>query len=391
MSETGLDGDARYTMLESIWDYAEEKLAQHGETERYRDRHLDHFIRFAEKAEPELYAAQQAAWLSRISVENFNLNFALRWSLEQGSRIERGLRLAGALSRYWEVRNYLTEARETVAELLARADAAMPPGILAKAEETAGRLAWCQDDDGEALRHYAEAQRLYEIAGNESAWGLVEAFRGFAERNLGHAAEARAHFERAQAAGEKLKIVRLTATAMSGLGSLEADEGNLAGARALKERALEMFQDAGDLWVRGILGWSLGKVCVAQQDYAVARMLLAEALSTIRELGNKWTVPYVLEGLADIGAAQGQVARAVRLYGAASAQREAHGLGFSPAERAEYDVVIARLREQVGDEGFEAEWAAGRALSLQSAVTYVLSGRSDLPERPRRGSRATVG
>ena len=109
MIEPGPGGENRYTLLESVWDYADERLAEHQETARYREKHLDFFVRFAEAAEPHLYENDQATWLERLSTEHYNLNRALRFSLEHPNAIERGLRLAGALTRYWEVRNYLTK------------------------------------------------------------------------------------------------------------------------------------------------------------------------------------------------------------------------------------------------------------------------------------------
>ena len=192
MIEPGPDGEPRYTMLESVWDYADEKLIQHGETARYRSRHLDYFTRFAEEAEPGLAGPEQKTWLDRLSTEHYNFNFALRWSVENPEGVERGLRLAGALIRYWEVRSYLNEGREQFEELLARADASVPPAVRAKAELGAGRLSWCQDRDSDAMRHYLESKRLYEELGMAAEVGLLHAFLGFTERNEGNNADARA-------------------------------------------------------------------------------------------------------------------------------------------------------------------------------------------------------
>jgi predicted ATPase/class 3 adenylate cyclase len=92
-------GEIRYTMLESVWDYADEKLAQHGETARYRRKHLDFFVRLAEAAEPALFGPDQKRWLERLHIEHYNFNAALRFSAEQEETIESGLRLAGAVAR----------------------------------------------------------------------------------------------------------------------------------------------------------------------------------------------------------------------------------------------------------------------------------------------------
>jgi len=133
MAERGAEEAPRYTLLESIWSFAEEKLEQHQETDQYRRRHLDYFVRFAEAMEPELFRVHQKAWLDRLTVEQANLNQALRTSLEHPETIEQGLRLASSLIRYWEVRNYFAEGYEHCVSLLAAATNTLKPEIRAKA------------------------------------------------------------------------------------------------------------------------------------------------------------------------------------------------------------------------------------------------------------------
>src|SRR6185436_20451376 len=109
MIESGPDGETRYTLLESVWDYGDEKLAQLQESLRYRGKHLDYFVRLAGQAESGLSGKNQKAWLEKLSAEHYNLNAALHFSVEHSESIGQGLRLAGALARYWEVHSYLTE------------------------------------------------------------------------------------------------------------------------------------------------------------------------------------------------------------------------------------------------------------------------------------------
>jgi predicted ATPase/class 3 adenylate cyclase len=384
MIEPAPDGETRYTMLESLWDYADEKLTQNGETAKYRTRHLDYFVRFAEEAEAELMGLDQVRVLDRLSTEHYNLNYALRWSLESEDRIERGLRLAGALTRYWEVRSYLTEGREQFEELLRRANDSIPAIVRAKAARGAGRLAWCQDRDEDALRYYTEAQRLFEQLGMPVEAAFVEAFRGFTERNEGNNDAARVLFEHAKAVGEAERSERLVATGLSGLGSIATDEGNFELARKMKERSLEFFRESGDKWVISLVTWSLAKACISERDFAAARRYLSQSIALSRELGNKWSVPYALEAIADICAAENRGAKAVRLYGAASTQREMLGLAFPPAEKLSYQKGLDRLHELVPEKQFEAEWNAGRALAAQAAINFALEADVNEPRTPRR-------
>jgi predicted ATPase/class 3 adenylate cyclase len=368
MVEPGLEGENRFTMLESVWDYAEEKLVQHQEAARYRRKHLEYFVAFAERGEPGLMGPQQRAWLEKLSGEQYNLNVAVRFSLEQPDTIELGLRLVGALTRYWEVHSYLTEGYAQFQPLLAKADPSVPKAIRAKAELGAARLSWSQDRDPDARRHYHTALELYRDLGAREQMGIIEAQLGFTERNDGNPAKAREHLERARTIGEELHSVRVLGTVDSGLGSLAGDEGDFATASAAKERSLVAFRSLGDQWVVALITGSLARACYQAGDYAAARTFVREALLSLRDLGNKWAVPYAIEGVADICAREGDGAKAVRLYGAASAQRESLALSFSKLEQAAYARAMDRLHELVTEEVFVHEWHQGRTLSFAAAI-----------------------
>lgn len=370
--ETGRDGEISYTMLESVWDYADDKLTQFGETAGYRGRHLDFFTRFAEEAEPHLMGSDQAEWLERVSAQHLNLRFALRWSVESDGGVERGLRLMSALERYWEVRSYLAEGREQFAELFAKVDNRVPPAVLARAYLDAGRLAWCQDRDEEALRYFQQAMGFFERLGLRREMGIAHAFMGFTERNEGHNAAARAHFEQAQAIGREVNSERISIPALSGFGSLAADEGDLLAARKFKAESLAISRRVGDRWIVGVLSWSLAKVAIAQEDHAGARTFLRESITLSRELGNKWSIPYALEAFADIAINEGDAPRAARLYGAASVLRDGLGLSLSVVEKVAYEQMLARLRALLSPTDFEEEWNAGTTLHSDEALQLAI-------------------
>ncbi|MCE0521388.1 MAG: tetratricopeptide repeat protein [Methylacidiphilales bacterium] len=374
MIETPSDGEARYTMIESIWDYAEEKLSQHGETVTYRRKHLEFFVNFAERIEPLLYGPEQKAALEKLHLEHHNLDFALRTSLKSQETIVLGLRLAGALTRYWEVRSYLTEGYEQFKALLARMDDSVELAIQAKAELGAGRMSWCQDRDDDALEHYHAAQRLYASVGMIERVATIETFLGFTEYNEGRNDEARQHFERALVMAGELKSERIKAMAEHGLGSLASTTGDLAAARIAKQRAIEVFQSLGDRWPVSLITGSLGRICFVAGDYPAAKKYIRDALTISRDLGNNWSVPYAVEALADISAEEHQATKAVRLYGAASAQREMLGLSFSSTEKISYQKSLDRFHLLVPDPSFQEEWEKGRSLGFQAAINLALDG-----------------
>lgn len=370
--EVGRDGETRYTMLESVWDYADEKLAQNGETARYRGRQLDFFTHFAEEAEEPLIGPQQTEWLEKVAAQHLNLRFALRWSVEAPGGVERGLRLMSALGRYWEVRSYLAEGREQYAELFAKLDESVSAEVCGEAYMGAGRLAWCQDRDDEAMGYYVKSLEIFERLGRRSEIGLLHAFMGFTERNQGNSDAARAHFEEAQKIGREVNSDRIAITSLSGLGSLAADNGDLETARRWKAETLAVCRRAGDKWLVGIISWSLAKVAIAQEDHAAARTFLATSITHARELGNKWSIPYAIEAFADIAANEGNAARATRLYGAASVLRDGLGLGLSAVEKVTYEQTLQRLRALLPATAFDDEWKAGCALRSDEALQLAI-------------------
>ena len=119
------DGEPRFRMLETIREYAVDKLTESGELKATRDKHLERYLALAETAEPELTRAGQAVWLERLTEENDNIRAALAWSFESG-KVELGLRLAGALVRFWSIRGLMTEGRRWLAGAL-EASEGVPP------------------------------------------------------------------------------------------------------------------------------------------------------------------------------------------------------------------------------------------------------------------------
>jgi hypothetical protein len=161
-------------------------------------------------------------------------------------------------------------------------------------------------------------------------------------------------------------------TALSGYSGLLASDGDFKQARLLKERCIHAFQQMGDRWaVAGITG-SLARICFAAGDLKASRRCITETLAITRDLGNNWSVPYAIEAIADISAQENDAAKAVRLYGAASAHRESLALAFSATEQVSYRAAMDRFHEMIPDEQFQEEWKKGQALGFQAAVNLAL-------------------
>jgi predicted ATPase/DNA-binding CsgD family transcriptional regulator len=360
-------GQARYSMLATIRDYAVEQLARSGEVEEIWRRHAEYYVGLVEEAELELSGVGQVAWLERLEREHANLRAALRWAVASGA-VERGLRLAAGLWRYWVIRGHLTEGRSWLRQLLAVADAAEEGQAQAHGLAVAGWLAAAQGD-------YAEAARLHEQSLGVSRRlrderGRAEALRGLGvlARYAGDLTTARAHLEQSlalcRATGFSTGLWRV----VHDLGGLCLDEADLAGARGWFEQSLALRRELGDLRGIGLAQLGLGRVALGGGDVAEARRLLAEALDGFRQLGDQQSIASALEVFACLAARHGGTARALRLVGAADRLRIAAGARPEPAWQTDLDARQATARGALGHAACAAAHAAGKALGLDEAI-----------------------
>lgn len=401
------EGEPRFGMLETIRAYALEQLAAHEEAAALHQAHATYFLALAEEAEPQLAGAAQAAWLGCLAREHDNLRAALRWSLESGA-VEPGVRLAGALWRFWWVHGHLSEGRRWLAEVLALAGQGHDAAVVAKALYGAAELACRQGDYARALalgeqslQLYRKAQDRRGIAAVLNVMGIVANDQGAYERaaalheeslavrqelgdqwgiagslnNLGAVAQQQGAYDRAATFYEQSLALRRAlgdhwglAIALNNLGLVARRQGAYDRALALHEEGLAVTQTLGNRWGIAASLLHLAETAFAQGAYAHAADRHRESLRIGRALGDKHLVAYNMEGLAAAVAAQGQTAHAARLYAAATTLREAIGAPLAPTERSGYEHAVAALRGVLGDDAFAAAWAAGQALSLEEVI-----------------------
>ncbi|HRJ72283.1 MAG TPA: adenylate/guanylate cyclase domain-containing protein [Terrimicrobiaceae bacterium] len=360
-------GESRYTMIESVWQYAREKLEDSGEGDAVRDRHLDYFLSWAEKASPRLEGPEQKDWLDLAQREVFNFRFAFEWAIKSRNTA-KGIRLINALYRLIEIRSNLEEAREVSDRLMALEDEGVSTKLRADFRISAGRLAWAADRYDEAVRLYAEAQPLYDSIGDEAGSALADMLTAFINRGNGHHDEAERRFQRGREVGRRLHRAYLEAGCLSGLGSIALDRGDLVAARTLKEESLAIYERLGDRWIVGLILWGLTQVAIAQKDYVRAESALKDWSDISRELGNRWILPYILECHGNLALDTGDPQRAARLFGASDLQREHSGAQFSPSEQKHYDALLARLREVLSEEQIQAARESVRGISAWEVI-----------------------
>ena len=410
------DGVTRFRLLETVRQYARDRLLESGDRKQWRDRHLVHFLALAEEAEPELAGAEQQVRLERLEAEHDNLRAALEWSSEVGADPKAGLRLAGSVWRFWDVRGYLGEGRRWLAGLLANIPAGGGDGrsaIRAKALHGAGVLAYRQGDypaahalHEESLAIRREMGDRWGIAGSLNSlgnvayeqgdypaahalfeeglairrelgarWGIARSLNilGIVAYEQGDYPAARALYKESLAIRRELGDRRGIALSLNNLGRVVHEQGDYPAARALHEESLAICRDVGDR--RGIAGSlnNLGSVAYVQGDYPASRALFEESLAIRREMGDRRGISGSLEGLGPALAALDNPDRAARLWGYAERLRDEIGSPLPPNERPRYERQVADARIALADDAaFDAAWHEGRAMVLEQAIVLVL-------------------
>ncbi|CAA9535954.1 MAG: hypothetical protein AVDCRST_MAG49-222 [uncultured Thermomicrobiales bacterium] len=396
----------RFSLLEIIREYAQGELAAAGETDRARRRHIVYFLGLADQAETALTGSDQGRWLDRLEVEHDNLRAALQWGTARpasgaagadgaagaagadgaAEQTEMGLRLASALWRFWWLRGHLVEGRDWLERALAAAPDA-PPAVRAKALDAAGRLARQGGDYARAVERHAAALALHRGLGDEAAIARALNDIGVLMDDQGHYERARASYLEAVAASRDQGDDRGVAVALSNLANMERRAGDAERAVALFAETVPRWRALGDWWGTAFALCGLGDAVLARGETSRADGLYRESLDLCRAHGNKRGLADCLRGMAEVARAEGRLPRAARLHGAAAGLRAAMGIPFPPAERDKATPVKVLLREQLGDDAFDAAWAEGWASTVDDAVAFALA-ETPAPSAPEEAPAA---
>ena len=362
----------RYRLLETVREYARDRLRASGEEDICQRRHLAFFTEMAEEAEPHLSDADQPAWLERLEIEHDNLRSALTWCTAADGDVSLGLRIAGALYRFWW-RGHFSEGRTFFSKLLG----AVPNGqaaVRAKALVGAGTIAWQQGDHLSARLHFEESlalrRQLHDVRGiAESLTNL-----GLVAFDQGDFRLSTQHHEEGLAIRRQLDDQRGIAVSLENLGVNAREQGHYASARTLLEESIAMFRELGDRWALGVALCGLGGVALDTGDYSGGRTHYEESLRIRREIHDQWGIAWSLEGLAYVASALNAPGRAARLWGAAERLREKIGTPLQPTERRRYERHVVAARAVIGDDrAFDSAWQEGRAVALEQSIAYALA------------------
>jgi len=309
--EEGPEEEPRFVMLETIHEYAGEKLQESGEADTVCRRHAEYFLSLAERAEPRLGGPEQVAWFERLETENDNVRAALSWAIERGES-EMGLRLAEALRSFWYARGHYVEGRGWISRFLG--------GL--------GKLFMDQGDHDRAEELYEEVLVL--------------------SRELGEASTL--------------------VNCLINLGYVSLFQGRHAKATALGKEAASLSRERGftGSHVRALncLGWA----ALLREDHEQASVLYKESLALYKEPGDKASAAESLEGLACAAGARGESEWSAKLFGAA--EETSHQQ--SPAERTLREPYLVAARSRLEAAILEAAFAEGRAMKIEESISHAL-------------------
>ena len=408
------DSESRFLMLETIREYAREKLEASKEEASTRRAHAAFCLVLAEEEGAEHGGAE---WLKRLALEHDNFRAALEWLTETGNA-DWGLRLGTALFRFWEMRELLAEGRDRLAKLLNIAGAAAHTKMRERAAFAAGVLAEAQGDYASADPLMKESLAIARQLGDKQGAAVSLNALGVLARERGDVAVARSLLEESLILWKELGDHKAVGRSLSNLANVAKLQGDYPHARSLYEECLSIFRGVGDLpgvawslnyqgdvareqgdsaaaralYVEGLAifrelgdGWGiagtladLGSLAREQCDYATAHSLYRESLTIFRELEHKRGIARLLECFACLSAAQLQPVRSLRLAGAADALRRKVGSPRPPAEQAKLEAILDTSRKALTDAAGTAAWAEGRGMPVEKAIDDAMKAEESV-------------
>ena len=368
------EDEARYTMLQTIHDFARRKLSETGGMEQMRTRHFDYFFSLAQDA--RLFGDEKGRWLDRLEADYDNIRGAVTWALayrhteNASSYLEKAVELVLSIIDFFWFRGYTAEAREWMDKFIA---IGMPTSRLyALLLQKAGWFARGSGDlkKADSLLHRA-LEIAYEIGDkNRAADALMDL--GLSTRDQGDNEKSISYFNEALTLAQVSGENRAIGSCMYYLA--ECYSNNLEHAKSLWEQGLEIFQKGGD---KTHIAWGLeglAAVSYLARDFVSALKFHEESLKIKVEVMDRYGIAFSFEGLAQVAAAEEEPERAAVLWGAAHHLREAMSTPSDPSREEVYTSLIPRMRKQIGDDRFDTAWKKGEEMKLNEAIEYSLKG-----------------
>jgi predicted ATPase/DNA-binding winged helix-turn-helix (wHTH) protein len=408
-----VDGAPRFAILETVREYASDRLEASGEMATIRQRHSEHFSRLAQTAEANLTSAQRKPWLARLQADYNNLRSALSWVAVERIDTEAALQLTGALPWMWYFTSQYSEGRGWMRLVLALVANDRRDAAVAKLLSGAARLAMYSGSISEAIDLASRSVTMWRELGDRRGLAFALAHQAIpliVSRQRDAADGLMRECKQCFTDLDDAWGIAFAATYMGA--NLAFAPGTEEAARPLLVEGRARFRTLSDDWGVTTSSHYLGSIALRQADYDSARELTEEMLAIARELGDNYRVSRNLHQLAEISLAEGNLVeahvhltaclvlnrdqgrvgdaaqqlrmlaridmaqnrprRAVRTFGAASIH-DSKERTLPPDDPAVNAAALAEARKAVGDRTFESEWSLGVAMSLDQAVLWSTS------------------
>jgi predicted ATPase/Tfp pilus assembly protein PilF/predicted Ser/Thr protein kinase len=404
------NGNVRIRMMDTIREYAAERLEKEGDGASVSAQHATYYLTFAEEMDRRRKGGSQREYYDSLEGDQSNCLTAVDCFLLQRNA-EGALRMVIALWPFWEARGYWTVGREQLRRVLMETKEVGATSARAKAHYAAGVLADAQGDYPtayKAFEEYLTIQRLGSdpgaLAAGMNNLGIValrqgdhdaarakylealeilrslDSQQGIAQclNNLGHVAmakgdyaTARENYSESLAICRRLHSTRDVAWTLSNLGDVAREESQLGEAESLYSQCLGLFREINDQAGLASCMCDLGNLAVLQERYRIAAQLYQESLVAFGELGDRRGIVRTLEGFATMASARGRAEVALRIAGAASAVRNTLGLKRTRAQQLRLETIVTTARTEMGRQA-ERLWLEGERMALDTALEYAL-------------------
>lgn len=381
----GVQGHSRYHMLETVREYARDRLRESGDPEALSRRHAEWFLEWGRGAVKALGGPEAGGWRLRLEADHENLLAAAERCDRGDATADLALEIAGATWWFWYTSGHFAVGRSCLERALARSGA--PSKERANALNGAACLAWAQGDSPAARSFIEELLGVMRTVGGPKDVAQALSNLGSILYNDGAYSEARANYEEALRLFESEGEEPGTAAALSNLSLVAYALEDPESARSLMERSLEIRRRRDDRLGMVISLTQLGQIATNRGEQRVAARHLVECFELLRETGDRSQAPFALEALAILVAGRArddaELRQAAGLLGTAEALRESTGAGLSEIGRQEHDTLVATLRRALGA-AYDDAVGRGAARSLEDTIERVLEVERDRADGTRR-------
>ncbi len=419
------DDSTRYRMLETIRDYAIEKLNASDEGAAIASQHCDYFFAYAKEAKVGYRGAKQDYWLRRTELELDNLRASTNLALNGGTDPVIAVKMAVAMQTFWILRGYATEGRNVIRTALAMTETQSSDLVKAHALYVGACLGQCQSDFAEArdqleecleLRRklnnpleiasaistlaavaiqsgsperareiLPEAATLLHAASRKDAEVVVLIQQGWAEHDLNNDTAAREFFQTALRLANQIKHRESEAEGQLWLGILEFRAGSFQNARIQLEKSLAVATSSGDrAGTAAALAW-LSRVDLVLEDIVSSQQRLSDALTAFEAFGMRAQLLAALDVAANLAAACDQPDLSAEIAGAVQRSRDSSHLPRSSRDEADVLATVTLARNKLGEGEFTNRWEKGNSWDIQEATraALVLTGEIKSTRGPR--------